>query len=51
MKLLSLLLVTVALTGVACERHEFDGPAGTKQLHEHSASHDHEAAPADKPAH
>jgi hypothetical protein len=33
MKLFSLLLVAVALMGVSCERHEFDGPNGTKQLH------------------
>ena len=39
MKLLSLLLVTVALMGVSCERHEFDGPDGTKQLHEHHSGH------------
>lgn len=39
MKLFSLLLVAVALSGVSCERHEFEGPDGTKQLHEqHAAS-------------
>jgi hypothetical protein len=55
MKLFSLLLVAVALSGVSCERHEFEGPDGTKQLHEqHPASHgaqaDH-ASPEEKPAH
>jgi hypothetical protein len=35
MKPLSLLLLAVSLLGVSCERHEFDGPNGTKQLHEH----------------
>lgn len=38
MKLFSLLLVVVALSGVSCERHEFEGPDGTKQLHEHHAA-------------
>lgn len=35
MKSLSILLVTVSVFAVSCERHEFDGPDGTKQLHEH----------------
>lgn len=40
MKLFSLLVVAVAFSGVSCERHEFEGPNGTKQLHEHhGASH------------
>jgi len=39
MKLFSLLLVTVSLLGVSCERHEFEGPDGTKQLHEHHSGH------------
>jgi hypothetical protein len=47
MKLFSLLLVAVALAGVSCERHEFEGPDGTKQLHEPhgtaDAAHDKEA--------
>ncbi|MEO5913423.1 MAG: hypothetical protein ABIS50_04265 [Luteolibacter sp.] len=39
MKLFSILLVAVSLFfGVSCERHEFDGPNGTKQLHEHHAA-------------
>jgi hypothetical protein len=39
MKLFSLLLVAVALTGASCERHEFEGPDGTKRLHEHHSGH------------
>jgi len=44
MKLFTLLLVAVSMSGISCERHEFEGPDGTKQLHESHASH---AAPAD----
>ncbi len=29
---------------VGCERHDFEGPEGTKRLHEH---HDHDGAHAD----
>ena len=40
MKLFSLLVLSVAFAGVSCERHEFEGPDGTKQLHEkHGSSH------------
>jgi hypothetical protein len=39
MKLFSLLLVAVALMGVSCERHDFEGPDGTKRLHEHHSGH------------
>ncbi len=40
MKFSLLLLATCALI-VSCERHEFEGPNGTKQLHEHGhAAHD-----------
>jgi len=35
MKVFSLLVVAVSLFGISCERHEFEGPDGTKQLHEH----------------
>jgi hypothetical protein len=38
-RLLSLSLLLVALMGVSCERQEFEGPNGTKQLHEHHGSH------------
>jgi len=53
MKLFSLLIVAGALAGISCERHEFDGPNGTKQLHEHehAASHADAADHGEKPAH
>ena len=51
MKLITLLFVTGALAGVSCERHEFDGPNGTRQLHEHAASHENAAEHGEKPAH
>ncbi len=38
MKSFSFLVVAVSLLGVSCERHEFEGPNGTKQLHEHHAA-------------
>jgi hypothetical protein len=38
MKLLSVLLVAVSVFAVSCERHEFEGPDGTKQLHVHHGS-------------
>jgi hypothetical protein len=51
MKSFSILLVTVSLFAVSCERHEFEGPQGTKQLNEphHTAAgaHDEHAAPAE----
>ena len=51
MKLFTLLLVAVAMSGVSCERHEFDGPNGTKQLNpSHSTHADHAESP-EKPAH
>jgi len=43
MKLFFLLLVAVAVSGISCERHAFDGAGGTKQLHEHEG---HAADPA-----
>jgi len=49
MKLISLVLVAVAMSGVSCERHQFEGPNGTKQLHEHAASHGEAADHAEKP--
>jgi hypothetical protein len=50
MKSFSILLVTVSLLAVSCERHEFEGPQGTKQLNENHAAagaHDDHAAPAE----
>lgn len=41
MKLPVLLIVTAAMIGVSCERHEFDGEYGTRQLHEHHGHDDH----------
>ena len=51
MKLVLLMLVVVAVAGVSCERHEFEGPDGTKQLHEHAAGHGDSADHVEKPAH
>ena len=51
MKFISLLLVAVAMSGVSCERHEFEGPNGTKHLHEHAASHGEAPEHGEKPAH
>ncbi len=34
MKFFSILLVAVSVFAVSCERHEFEGPNGTKQLNE-----------------
>ena len=39
MKRFALLSILVAFGLVACERHEFDGPDGTKRLHGHGKSH------------
>jgi hypothetical protein len=52
MKLFTLLVLTAAFAGVSCERHEFEGPDGTKQLHEHHSGHeDAEHHDEEKPAH
>lgn len=48
MKFFSILLVAVPLVAVSCERHEFEGPDGTKQLNQpHGAAAHHGAASAD----
>lgn len=39
MKRFALLMVLVVFGLAACERHEFDGPQGTKRLHSHGDSH------------
>lgn len=44
MKRFALISVLVAFGLGACERHEFDGPEGTKRLHSHGESHDEKAA-------
>ncbi|MEO5713971.1 MAG: hypothetical protein ABIT37_10840 [Luteolibacter sp.] len=46
MKFFPILLVAVSVFGVSCERHEFEGPDGTKQLHEHHGAHPAEHAEA-----
>lgn len=42
MKRLALLPILFVFTLGACERHEFEGPEGTKRLHEHHGSHGEE---------
>jgi hypothetical protein len=42
MKSFSILLVAVSLFAVSCERHDFEGPDGTKQLNEHHGATAHE---------
>jgi len=44
MKRFALLSALVAFGLGACERHEFDGPNGTRQLHEHGDSHGEHSA-------
>ncbi len=39
MKRLALLTLMIAFGLGACERHEFNGPNGTRQLHEHHDTH------------
>ncbi len=39
MKLFSLILATASFVVVSCERHEFEGKNGTKQLNENHANH------------
>lgn len=59
MKLSSVLILAVSLFAVSCERHDFEGPDGTKQLHEHGHGghqaddhgHDHEHAPGEEHSH
>ena len=46
MKRFSLLLVAASVLGVSCERHEFEGPDGTRQLHEKHSAHADAAHPA-----
>ena len=38
MKLFSVLLLAISCGIISCERHEFEGPDGTKQLHQHHAA-------------
>jgi hypothetical protein len=52
MKFFSILVAAVSLVGVSCERHEFEGPNGTKQLNEPhgAASSGHQAVGHTTPA-
>ncbi len=58
MKFFSFLLMATFLFAVSCERHDFEGPDGTKQLHKkheaypvgHEADHAEEKN-GEKPAH
>ncbi|MEI6819723.1 MAG: hypothetical protein WCL19_08995 [Verrucomicrobiota bacterium] len=46
--------MAVSLGAVSCERHEFEGPNGTKQLHGHgpaSAEHGEAAGHGEKAEH
>ena len=47
----SLILVVTCLVGISCERHEFEGPNGTKQLHKHGSGHADKHAEEHKAAH
>ncbi|WP_411827822.1 hypothetical protein [Luteolibacter sp. AS25] len=47
MKTFALLLPFACIAMTACERHEFEGPNGTKQLHEHHGAHDEHAENGD----
>lgn len=55
MKRLALLTVFIGFGLGACERHDFDGPNGTRQLHEHHGGHEdggeHGSAHSDEHAH
>lgn len=48
MKPFSILLVAASLFAVSCERHEFEGPNGTKQLNQPhgAAAHGKHAEPS-----
>ncbi len=52
MKSFSILLLAASLLAVSCERHDFEGPDGTKQLNEHhgAAAHGKHAEPSGHPA-
>jgi hypothetical protein len=51
MKLFPLMVVAVALSGISCERQEFEGKDGTKQLHEHHSGDAHGHEEGDDHAH
>lgn len=43
MKRFALFSVLIGFGLGACEQHDFEGPNGTRQLHEHHGSHDEHA--------
>jgi hypothetical protein len=53
MKFLPMLLAAASLLAVSCERHEFEGEYGTKQLHTGHGSHagDQDAHKVETPEH
>lgn len=51
MKRFAILTVLLALGIGACERHEFEGPNGTRLLHEHGEDHDDHNAHAENARH
>lgn len=51
MKRLALLPILFVFTLGACERHDFEGPEGTKRLHEHHGSHGEEHEGHDEKGH
>jgi hypothetical protein len=49
MKSFSIMLAGLSLFAVSCERHDFEGPDGTKQLHEHHGAAHQEHAESETP--
>ncbi len=49
MKRFALLFALVAFGLGACERHDFEGPTGTRKLHEHNAHDSHMGDAAGSP--
>jgi hypothetical protein len=50
MKYYAMLLVAYGFFAASCERHEFEGPDGTRQIHDgHGAAAHHEADHAEAP--
>jgi hypothetical protein len=48
MKFFPFLLVAVSLVAVSCERHDFEGPEGTKQLNQPHGAGAHHAHDSDE---
>lgn len=53
MKFFSILLMAVGIFAVSCERHDFEGPEGSKQLHKKHEAYppNHETEDGEQPAH